>query len=181
MKSQLFSPLVPSFAFAGFSFPKYVWTLPPRSLAKRKERHSDAYPCGATYHSPRPEQVGKGCGFYLGSDSPVSLRWQWCDEVPGVRIRHTGWFCDEFQGEKIRGIVAHLPRSRGFLAGWSMGEGMASEWDGDIHDTIEDAARAANSLAEDAAQRQLEYEEAERERLEQEEIEEIEPALYSAE
>jgi predicted GNAT superfamily acetyltransferase len=69
--------------------------------------------------------------------------------VDGVRIDHTGWFCDEY-GTKIRGIVVALPHGR-FLAGWSMGEGMASTVDADLYDTAEDAAYAADSMAESAA------------------------------
>lgn len=75
---------------------------------------------------------------------------------------HTGWYSDEYQSDKIRGLVMRLPHSRGFLAGWSMGEHMASEVEPYAYATIEEAARAADSLAENAAERQREHEEKER-------------------
>ena len=37
MKS-LTHPLTPEFTFAGFTFPKHVWTLPKGKLAKRIEQ-----------------------------------------------------------------------------------------------------------------------------------------------
>jgi len=181
MKTRLISTLRPEFAFASFAFPKYVWTLPPRSLKARMERHADTRCTGDTYHSPNPTQAGKGCFFYLGSESPVSLRWEYCDEVEGVRIRHTGWFCDEYQDDKIRGIVARLPRGRGFLAGWTMGTGMASGWEGDVYETAQDAARAADSLAENMAEKEREYQERETQRLQDEENAKLEAALCFAE
>jgi hypothetical protein len=41
-----------------------------------------------------------------------------------------------------------------------MGEGMSSAVDGSIYDTPEDAAHAADSMAEYAAEREREYQEA---------------------
>lgn len=180
-------PLTPEFNFAGFAFPKYVWSLPRGPLSRRLERAK--YPItGGYYHAPRPieKRADAGQGFYLkGTGSPFSLRGQWCDGVEGVRIGHTGWFCDKYQDDKIRGIVFRLPKRRGFLAGWSMGEGIASEVEGTIYESEEDAARAADSLAERVAEDERESrEEAERERQEAEEREEAErltAALCSAE
>lgn len=118
------------------------------------------------YHAPRPETVGTGRGFYLDSDGQPFTRWQWCDEVDGVRIYHTGWFCDEYgDGGKIRGIVVALPRGR-FLAGWSMGEGMASTVDADLYDTADAAAYAADSMAESAAENEREYQTQQTEEME---------------
>lgn len=180
-------PLTPEFHFAGFNFPKYVWSLPRGPLSKRLERAKNPV-TGPRYHSPRPveRRQDAGQGFYLeDAHGSFALRWKWCDEVGGIRIRHTGWFCDDFQDEKIRGLVFRLPKGRGFLAGWSMGEGMASEVAGDIHATEEEAAFTADSMAESAAEDERERrEEYEREREEQEEREEAErltSALCSAE
>lgn len=148
----------PAFEFAGFSWPRYVATLPAGSLAKRLER-SRTRIIGPYYHAPRPV-TGQhpGLGFYHESDGAPGLRWTWCDEAEGVRIRHTGWFTDEHgDGGTIRGVVFRLPGGRGFLAGWSMGEGMASELDGDIYDDEAGAAYAADSMAECAAEREREY------------------------
>lgn len=170
-------PLTPEFTFAGFSFPKYVWSIPRGPMAKRLARAKNPI-TGGYYHAPRPVETRAdvGQGFYLeDSSGPFSLRWQWCDEVEGVRTHHTGWFCDEYQDEKIRGLVFRLPKGRGFLAGWSMGEGMASEVSGDIYDSEREAAWAADNLAERAAEDERESrEEREQERQEQEEQDEAE-------
>lgn len=56
-----------------------------------------------------------------------------------------------------------------FAAGWSMGEGMASEVAGEIYTDIIEAARAADSEAEAAAEVEREYQEQERTRQDEEE------------
>jgi hypothetical protein len=156
-------PLDREFSFAGFDFPKYVWTLPHGGLRKRLERARGRC-TGDYYHAPKPEHAGRGKGFYLSEDdgSQIALRWEWADKVEGVRIRNKGWYCDaHMAADKIRGLVFRLPKGRGFLAGWSMGEGMASSVDCDIYDTIAAAAYAADRLAEIMAEKELELAEAE--------------------
>lgn len=147
--------------FAGFSFPQEIPILPRAPLVKRlaefKVNHGNRV-CGP-YFRTQPSVNAKGMSFYLGSDFMPDMRWEWCDEVEGSRVRHTGWFCDDFQDQKIRGLVFRLPHSRGFLAGWSLGEGMASGLEYEIYDYEIEASRAADSLAENIA-------EAERERNE---------------
>ena len=116
--------------------------------------------CGP-YYTTRKLITGPhpGKSFYLDSDFAPGLRWQWCDDVTSS-IDHSGWFIDEYGvGEKIRGVVFRLPRSRGFLAGWSMGVGMASEIDCTIYEDEISAAYAADSMAEDVAEREREYQE----------------------
>lgn len=95
--------------------------------------------------------------FYLDDYGMPGLRWTWCDEVSSAGIKHTGWYCDDYYDEKIRGIVLRLPRSRGFLAGWSMGECMASNVDYYVFESEHDAAQCADSMAENAAEREREY------------------------
>jgi hypothetical protein len=142
-------------AFAGFAFPKYVWTLPQGPLSKRLERAKVAS-TGPYYHSPKPNQCG-ALGFYLDSDGAPGLRWRYCDDI-ARSIGHTGWFTDEYgDSETIRGIVMRLPANRGFLAGWTMGEGMASAIDADIYDDETAAAYAADSMAEHVAEREREF------------------------
>lgn len=160
------TPLNPEFQFAGFTFPKYVWSLPRGSMAKRLE-YAKKPVCGPYSHAPKPNKGGTF--FYLESDFMPGLRWQWCDEISGVRINHTGWFTNQFQDDKIRGLVMRLPNNRGFLAGWSMGEHMASEVEPCAYETIEEAARAADSMAENVADDCREAEE--KERADQEERE----------
>ena len=160
--------LPPEFSFAGFSFPKWVFSLPKGSKAERLTEAKNPV-CGPYFHSPKPGG-GKGCGFYLESDGGIALRWTWADKVSGAGIEHTGWYSDEHgDSEKIRGLVLRLPRSRGFLAGWSMGEGMASALECDIYETEREAALAADSLAENVAEREREHQEEEEAKREAEE------------
>ncbi len=118
--------------------------------------------CGP-YFRVEPATNPKGMFFYLDSDFMPGLRWEWCDEVSGSHIRHTGWFSDDFQDQTIRGIVMRLPHGRGFLAGWSMGKGMASNLEYYVWDDAVDCARAADQMADRAAEDQREHEARERE------------------
>ena len=154
------TPLLPKFEFASFSFPKYLFTLPPGPLRARLESSRNRV-TGDYYHAPKPLERGAGVGFYLGEARAMGMVWQWCDDVAHTRIHHTGWFFEADCFEKIRGLVAALPNRRGFLAGWSMGVDMSSELDYEIHDCAEDAAHAADAMAEAASDRQREHELAE--------------------
>lgn len=160
------------FTFAGFDFPKFVFTLPKGSFKERLARAKDRI-AGPYYHAPKPNSKS-GQGFYLQSDGASDLRWQWCDDI-ATSIEHTGWWTDDDgSGDKIRGIVFRLPKGRGFLIGWSMGKGMASAIETDyVYGDEDSAARAADSLAEQAA-------EEEREGNEQEpDDDEPEPKVYT--
>ena len=129
-----FSKLAPAFTFAGFDFPRYIPRLPQGDFKTRLERYRRPV-CGPYIHQPAPLQAGdKGQSFYLDSDFMPGLRWSWCDEIPGdwdenetpPTIPHKGWYMDPDQLETVRGLVFKLPHNRGFLAGYSMGEGMSS-------------------------------------------------------
>lgn len=144
---------LPSFTFAGFTWPRYVATLPRGSLARRLQQRKPYPATGDYYHAPTPDNRN-GIGFYLDSDGMPGLRWQWADDI--VSRLPSGYYCDRHGDQTIRGVVFRLPRGRGFLAGWSMGEGMASSLDFDIFDSAEDAARAADSMAESAAEAERE-------------------------
>lgn len=148
--------LAKKFSFAGFNFPRYIPEFSKSRFDKRTFR------C-VYYHAPEPLTGGihPGRGFYLDDHGSPS-RWVWCDEV--IRIEHTGWYCDEQQDDKIRGLVVRLTHGR-YLIGWSMGEGMASEIDGYIYTDARSAALAADSMAERAAEREREYQDAEYERI----------------
>ncbi len=69
------------------------------------------------------------------------------------------------------GVVARLPRGRGFLAGWSMGERMITSFTGYIYDNARDAALAADGEARHAAEAEQEYQREEREKEEALELE----------
>ena len=56
-----------------------------------------------------------------------------------------------------------LPHNRGFLAGWSMGEGMISEIEYAIYDDEREAAKVADSLAEETAEKEREFQESQEE------------------
>lgn len=141
------------FSFAGFDFPKYLWTLPKGPWRKRLE-HMRRPVTGGYYRSPPIN--GSGTTFYLESDFMPDLRWKWCDEIVS-RINHKGWYSDEWQEYTIRGLVMRLPNNRGFLAGWSMGKSMRSFVDYDVFLDESDAAYCADSMAENAAELEREY------------------------
>lgn len=156
--------LSPEFSFAGFTFPRYIARLSTERASRRLELRKFAGGANGYYHKPTPNNC-EGIGFYLesGSGSPFNMRWTWCDEVEGVQrsIDHTGWFCDDYQDQNIRGVVFRLPHRRGFLAGWSMGESMASSIDFHVYSDEMDAALAADSMAERAAEDEREYQSSE--------------------
>jgi len=156
-----------NFSFAGFTWPRKVASPPKKGLADRLARfkaepyHYATYPY---YHQPVPNQTG--AGFYLEDAGMPGLRWSWCDDVADVDIRHSGSYCDEYGDETIRGLVMRLPRERGFLAGWSMGERMSSAIETDyIYDSERDAAYAAESIAARAAERERDWQRAESARI----------------
>jgi hypothetical protein len=141
---------------AGFNINQKYWF--PVPMNQLKQRQGKNRVCGP-YYTTRKLITGKhpGHSFYLDSDFQPFTRWKWCDDINNS-IGHTGWYTDEYgDSDKIRGIVVLLPHAR-FLAGWSMGKGMASEIDGDVYDDETEAANAADSMAEYAAERQREYE-----------------------
>jgi len=147
-------PHVQRFAFAGFQWPRYVATLTPLSGLRKKRELRKV--CGGYYHTPKPNS-NNGRGFYLDDAGQPFTRWQWADDVEGAHISHSGWFTDDYgTGDKIRGIVVLLPHGR-YMAGWSMGTGMASTIEPGVFDDIVDAARVADSIAENAADNEREY------------------------
>jgi hypothetical protein len=156
--AQLFPLPEVEFTFAGFTFPRTVSMLPRKSRQERVRAHT-APMTGPYYVSPKPNETG--LSFYLGSDFAPKLRWKWAD-VANTRIDHTGWYTSyNGDGNKIRGIIMQLPKGRGFIAGWSMGEGWASMVDtSSIYESAEAAAYQADSLAEKAAEHEkmVEYE-----------------------
>jgi hypothetical protein len=104
-----------------------------------------------TSYYAEPQLGQRETFFYLGSDFTPGLRWKWADEVEDASIGHKGWYSDAFCDDTIRGFVMALPHSRGFLAGWSMGEGMASAVSYEIHETEQRAAYRADQWAERVA------------------------------
>lgn len=166
--------------FAGFSWPRKVIRLVPAQyhgsvpapLIRLREAHDALRGVAARFghrqtvnhkHLPwhefrvdtsyrtHPDPGAKTMFFYMGSDFAPGLRWKWADKVCDVSIDHVGWCSDAFCDDTIRGFVMALPHGRGFLAGWSMGEGMASEVSYEIHETEQRAAYRADQMAERVA------------------------------
>jgi hypothetical protein len=142
-----------NFTFAGFTWPRAVAMLPEGALARRISRMRRPL-TGPYCHAPEPRTPGEQAKFfYLDSEFMPGLRWRWCDEVV-KSIRHTGWFYNDIHDEKIRGLVMQLPHGRGYLAGWSMGKGMASLLDLSVYPDAIGAAQAADDMAHYAAERE---------------------------
>lgn len=108
-----------------------------------------------------------GVGFYSATGdmlkmdshgSSLRLRLEDANAHISGRLSHTsGYFCDaDGHGDTLKPIIARLPRGRGFLAGWTMGEGMCATLDGHIYADEHDAALAAHGEAESAAEAQRE-------------------------
>ena len=145
-------PHIPRFTFAGFLWPRYVATL-TRIDGLRAKRETRKF-TGGYYHSPKPN-APDGTVFYLDDAGQPFTRWRWCDDIDSS-IRHTGWWFDDDCNDKIRGIVILLPHGR-YMAGWSMGEHMASAIEPGIFDDIDEAARMADEHARCAAEHEREY------------------------
>lgn len=146
--------------FASFNYPRKAFLLPRKPLAERledfKNNKSMRYDNWDGYFQQEPSINPSGKFFYLDSDFAPRLRWAYCDLVYSG-IRHTGWFTDEFgDSEKIRGIVMQLPHERGWLAGWTMGEGMASFVECDVFGDKWTCARRADRMAELVAEAERE-------------------------
>lgn len=155
------------FHFAGFSWPRHVVELPKGRLVDRLAafKRGERREASPYYHQPAPlAGAHPGRGFYHNDAGMPGLRWQWADDVTyddgRAVIGHTGWYTDDDgAGDTMRGIVFRLPHGRGFLYGWSLGEGMASSVEGAIWpgDDERGAARAADQCAEHAAEKEREY------------------------
>jgi hypothetical protein len=170
-----------AFTFAGFRFPRHIPQLVPLTYcgagayAPVVERIRAAggkpprFKVSASYYAapaPLAARVPFGerpaFGFYLDSDFAPGLRWVWADKIEDIQIRHTGWFCDEFQDSSMRGIVLRLPHGRGFLAGYALGVGMSATVEREIYACERKAAYAADRMAERAAEVERDYQDANR-------------------
>ncbi|SHH59203.1 hypothetical protein [Ferrimonas marina] len=148
--------------FAGFTLPRTL-RISHGTLAQRldlfRNLKTKGYAngrCTGPYRfDMRPTH--ETMGFYLESDFAPGLRWDWAHEVPGASITHTGWFCDRDSHQTAQGIVLRLPKGRGFLAGYTLGEGMSSELlRTQTFDCPIAAGYCADSMAENVAEASLE-------------------------
>ena len=106
----------------------------------------------------RPRRQDDGGWWIEGPDDVPARRIGYSDEL-SRGIRHDGWFVDEFQNETYRGIVYLLPHRRGYLAGYqaSCSGGVFLEFINEDSDAA--AAYCADSIAENAAEHEREYQE----------------------
>lgn len=151
--------------FAGFV---HDFAVPLRKRADSRKRVGP--------YCQRPSQPGSGVGFYMESGAfrmarhgaRISLRIE--EAGPrGWRALYAYRFNDH--GDAMVPIIARLPKGRGFLAGWTMGEGMCAELASAIYQDEDEARRAAHIEAEHAADRECDFEAEEAERLQREEEE----------
>lgn len=165
-------PLPAEFTFAGFTFPRYIadlpkYSTPSESLACRtgirwagsdrrisivtetlRQRRASRKHVGPYYSSPTPNSKARGIGFYARDDAGTLIMG---DGGIALRVEYTDAEYSTPHGDTtFYGIVARLPKSRGFLAGWTMGPGMASSLDCKAFDSLHDAQTAADCLTESA-------------------------------
>lgn len=135
-----------------------------RPLAERAKSRKSVGP----YRWRPTAAPSKGRGFYQASNSlamdsrgsTFALRLISAnDGLPSYsRLAQINGYYFNDDGETIEPIIARLPKGRGFLVGWTMGRGMCASLEATIYDDIGDAALAAHSDAEYAAEQQREYE-----------------------
>lgn len=132
-------------------------------LAKRKRTFTGPYRW-------QPTEPGKGRGFYQSSNglyvdphgSTFDLRLECANDHLAHYSRLSqinGYYIDEFCEDTAKPIIARLPKGRGFLAGYTLGEGMCAALDSVIYSDEESAAFAAHSDAESMAENEREYRE----------------------
>lgn len=83
----------------------------------------------------------------------------YADDIAKTRIKHRGWFCDEFQDRTLRGVVYRLPHRR-FVPGYYCTDdsrGSVTLAFDDVCDEEIDAAILADNLAESVAESEREY------------------------
>lgn len=129
-----------------------------KSLAQRKADRK--FTSGYRWNPPATPSTG--VGFYMASKrlamdehgARLRLRLAEADEFIPRHSRLSGveYYCDSDQCETLKPIVAYLPHRRGFLAGWTLGQGCCAELDGHIWPTLEEAALAAHDETERAAE-----------------------------
>lgn len=137
--------------FSEITMIDYARPLPARREARRF--------CGP--YKWTPSAPGRGRGFYMsdrdgacdeaGSTFRLRLEFAPADRRGVLRYATTA------DGTEFIPIVARLPRGRGFLAGWSMGAGMAASLEPERYDDEEEAYRAAHDEAARAAEREADY------------------------
>ena len=141
-----------------------------------RERLQMRKTCGPYQLTPGDATKRKSIGFYTTSrglamgDGSVRLRLELANDQEIGRLSDIrGYYTDqECCDETMKPITARLPHSRGFLAGWTMGGGMCAKLETRVYAEIEEAARAAHSIAEYDANEESDYQAREREKQREE-------------
>ncbi len=116
----------------------------------------------------------RAAGRFYESADQAGLRFVgWADE--SLRLRHRGWYSDNYAEETFRGAIFRLPGKCGkerFVAGYgeSMGGGFVLDLSEVWNDDLIGAAREADRLAERAGEDAREYEAKESTKLRIEDI-----------
>ena len=139
-----------------------------RTLRQRRDARRSCGPYTWT-----PAKPGTGRGFYSSSrnelecddhGSTFRLRLEYArDHVGTWSARVHSFGCCEYGGDTFTPLIARLPRGRGYLAGWTLGAGMAGSLDAHVYESPSDAAYAAYDDAKWAADAEREYREGEME------------------
>ena len=160
----------------------HTWQTSDGHTPTLRERAEMRKTCGPYQLTPQDAIKRESIGFYTASrglamgDGPIRLRLVLANDQEIGRLSDVqGYYTDqEFQNETMKPIIARLPRSRGYLAGWTMGKGMCAKLETRLYIDAEDAARAAHSIAEYDAAEESNYQAREREREQLEELSEVE-------
>jgi hypothetical protein len=129
MKLSRLAPLTKLTSFASLPFPRYLSTDIGKTKAKLARRDRYKYTGGyRTANKPciNPDKTF----FYLNCAFCPLLR---MELFPAYRLE---------DDTEVKALVARLPHNK-FLAGWSLGEGMASELSYSIFEDEEEARYAA--------------------------------------
>lgn len=132
-----------------------------------RERMESRKHVGPYTWKPTPPMSGRG--FYMESSthgykcarygSAIDLRIEHANDVIPCTRKPISYGCDEYGYSQIIPIIARLPNKKGFLIGWTMGQGMCAALEPELYHEVVDAGYAAHSHAEHVADKEREYQE----------------------
>lgn len=132
--------------------PKNKWGENHRMNAKTEDWHRRTYSWAIDTPSRDKDKI------YISHFESLGPRWV-KDAHEVARLDHTGWYTDEFQNELLIGVVLCFSRKGRdcFLAGTRHTGSDGVTVDSYTYDDEKEAARAADSMAEYAAEEELEW------------------------
>ncbi len=156
MKKSRLTKLPCKWVFTGFNNPRYLAVLPKGNKQARTDRykHTGGYRSSNvnTALGIMPYHIVVNHYFYFNENGKG-------DFMPCTRytLGSIQYYCDESGGNTIQGIVLLLPHGK-YLAGWTMGQDMISMVECNAYTNKCEAARYADTLAEQEAQTMYETE-----------------------